>query len=101
MSKKLGKPSCCAFGGAWFKNCGNPGDIKFDHTWTEGIEACSDFGKSLAVKKPEEFVTRKQKFVTLDGETNVVATANSQGYCDSTNMIVTISILFFMFHFQI
>ena len=32
--------SCCARGGAWFKNCGDVGDTKFDHTWAEGIQAC-------------------------------------------------------------
>ena len=37
---KTGKISCCALGGAWFKKCGNPGDSTFDHTWSEGIEAC-------------------------------------------------------------
>ena len=38
--KKSGKLSCCARGGAWFKNCGDGGDSNFDHTWVEGIEAC-------------------------------------------------------------
>ena len=38
--KKSGKFSCCFRGGAWFNKCGKPGDPKFDHTWTEGIEAC-------------------------------------------------------------
>jgi len=38
--KKSGKLSCCARGGAWFKNCGNTGDSAFDHTWVEGIHAC-------------------------------------------------------------
>ena len=38
--KKSGKLSCCAPGGAWSKNCGNPGDSEFDHTWLEGIQAC-------------------------------------------------------------
>ena len=38
--KKSGKRSCCGPGGAWFKNCGNPGDPKFGHTWFEGLEAC-------------------------------------------------------------
>ena len=38
--KKAGQLSCCVKGGAWFKNCGDPGDSKFDHTWDEGIEAC-------------------------------------------------------------
>ena len=40
--KKSGKQSCCARGGAWFKNCGDVGDTKFDHTWAEGIQACND-----------------------------------------------------------
>ena len=38
--KKSGKRSCCARGGGWFKNCGDVGDTKFDHTWAEGIQAC-------------------------------------------------------------
>ena len=38
--KQSGKLSCCARGGAWFKNCGNAGDAHFDHTWFEGIQAC-------------------------------------------------------------
>ena len=39
-SKKSGKRSCCARGGAWFKNCGDVGDTKLDHTWAEGVQAC-------------------------------------------------------------
>ena len=39
--KKSGKRSCCAPGGAWFKNCGGSGDSKFDHTWAEGAHACA------------------------------------------------------------
>ena len=38
---KAGKLTCCVRGGAWFRNCGNPGDPKFEHTWTEGIESCN------------------------------------------------------------
>merc|ERR1712187_16326 len=37
---KFGKRSCCGRGGSWFKNCGNPGNVKLDHTWYEGIQAC-------------------------------------------------------------
>ena len=48
-TKRSGKRSCCAPGGAWFKNCGNAGDTKFDHTWVEGIEACKDFVTSGSV----------------------------------------------------
>ena len=39
-SKKSAKLSCCARGGAWFKNCGNVGDAQFDHTWAEGVQVC-------------------------------------------------------------
>ena len=38
--KKTGKLSCCARHGAWYENCGEPGDTDFDHTWFEGIAAC-------------------------------------------------------------
>ena len=39
-AKKSGKRSCCAPGGAWFKNCGDAGDTEVDHTWAEGVQAC-------------------------------------------------------------
>ena len=39
-TKKSGKQSCCARGGDWFKQCGDAGDQKFDHTWAEGIQSC-------------------------------------------------------------
>ena len=38
--KKSKKLSCCARGGAWFNQCGEEGDSKFDHTWLEGEQAC-------------------------------------------------------------
>ena len=40
--KKSGQRSCCFRGGAWFKNCGDVGDTRFEHTWGEGIQACKD-----------------------------------------------------------
>ena len=45
--KKSGKRSCCARGGAWFKKCGDAGDTNFDHTWTDGIQACKHFGSFI------------------------------------------------------
>ena len=48
--KKSGKLSCCARGGAWFKNCGEVDNTKFDHTWVEGIQACNSFASSVSVK---------------------------------------------------
>merc|ERR1712087_206325 len=38
--KKSGRASCCAPGGAWFKNCGAAGNNKVAHKWTEGANAC-------------------------------------------------------------
>ena len=45
--KKSGKVSCCARGAAWFKKCGDADNANFDHTWGEGIQACSGFATSL------------------------------------------------------
>ena len=50
--KKSGKHSCCARGGAWFKECGDAGDTKFDHTWAEGVQACKGYPRSVSVKSP-------------------------------------------------
>ena len=51
INKKSGRVSCCARGGAWFKNCGDAGDANFDHTWVEGIQACkSTFLRVCAVQ---------------------------------------------------
>ena len=42
----FGTRSCCAYGGAWFNNCGDDGDTQLDHTWTEGIQVCKNINKS-------------------------------------------------------
>ena len=42
---KSGKSSCCGKGGAWKGKCGNPGDPKFAHTWSEGIQTCKVTGE--------------------------------------------------------
>ena len=51
-TKKSGKGSCCARGGAWFKNCGDVGDTNFDHTWAEGIQACKAFVGTVSGESP-------------------------------------------------
>ena len=48
IAKKSGERSCCARGGAWFKKCGDTGGAKFDHRWTEGIQACKGFASSVS-----------------------------------------------------
>merc|ERR1712224_521879 len=39
--EKSGRVSCCAPGGAWFKNCGGAGNVNVGHKWFEGIQACT------------------------------------------------------------
>ena len=38
--QKSGRVSCCAPGGAWYKNCGGVGNRNVDHRWFAGVEAC-------------------------------------------------------------
>merc|ERR1712048_644256 len=37
---KSGRVSCCAPGGAWYRNCGRAGNSDVDHKWFEGVRAC-------------------------------------------------------------
>ena len=37
---KSGRVSCCAPGGAWYKNCGGAANKNVDHRWSDGTEAC-------------------------------------------------------------
>ena len=52
VAKKSGRQSCCFRGGAWFKNCGDENDKKFNHTWTEGAQACRGYESEFSVKSP-------------------------------------------------
>jgi surface protein len=38
--KKSDRGSCCAPGGAWYKNCGGAANKNVDHRWVEGVKAC-------------------------------------------------------------
>ena len=49
-SKKSGKRSCCARGGAWFKNCGDKRETEFDHSWAEGIQSCESVATAVSVE---------------------------------------------------
>jgi len=46
---KSGRVSCCAPGGAWYKNCGGAGNKKFDYNWIEGVEACKSTAATTTV----------------------------------------------------
>ena len=56
--KKSGQLSCCARGGAWFKNCGDVDDTNVDHTWAEGIEACRYSAGDASVESSLQTVLR-------------------------------------------
>ena len=70
--KKSGKFSCCARGGAWFKNCGMFVTKNVDHTWVEGVQACRGFsGSSSGAKLRSQVIlhhekTQSQQNVTRD-----------------------------------
>ena len=57
-AKKSGERSCCARGGTWFKNCGDAGNAKFDHTWAEGIRACKGSSTLVSMKSPLQVMLR-------------------------------------------
>ena len=52
--------TCCAKGGSWHGKCGRSGDNKFDHTWTEGLSACST-GRSVNVNKKVKIFNNVQE----------------------------------------
>ena len=47
--EKSGRASCCAAGGAWYKNCGRTGNRNANHRWFEGVEACKRKCKANAI----------------------------------------------------
>ena len=48
--RKSGKRSCCAPGGAWYKNCGSADNAKVGHTWLEGLQTCRDYSGSSSLQ---------------------------------------------------
>ena len=52
--RKTTKLSCCARGGAWFRQCGDAGDTNFEHTWIEGIQACG--GSALVFERVQSSI---------------------------------------------
>ena len=45
--RKSGRASCCAPGGAWFKDCGGVDNANVDHMWSEGTKACKRKWKAI------------------------------------------------------
>ena len=74
-NSKDGRRSCCARGGAWFKKCGNAGDVKFAHTWAQGMKACTGVVSSVPVKGPLQVVLRQMGNI-IDHPSNTTQSRN-------------------------
>ena len=106
--KKSGKLSCCANGGAWFKNCGDPGHPDFDHTWFEGIQVCKDSNSKAqsqvmsgheqenAVRKSNDPQQKNKGSVSADP-----AVTDGQGCNELAKITVFMSLLFAILHLRI
>ena len=109
---KAGKLSCCARGGAWFKNCGDVGETDFEHTWAEGIQACKTFvtlpsgqspllhtldsvGVSGDADRSRDRDDKKMNIYPSDGINNVAT--NDIENCFVLPIIVTITCVVFVF----
>ena len=49
---KSGQVSCCAPGGAWYKNCGGAVNKNVDHRWSEGAQACKCKSELMTYSNP-------------------------------------------------
>ena len=83
--RKSGLRSCCARDGDWFKNCGDPGDLQFEHTWFEGIQACevpssSSEAGAQAVQRHHETSHAQQKATHDPSTPQQKIIASSEGY---------------------
>ena len=82
-TKKSKKLSCCARGGSWYKNCGDDGDSKFDHTWTEGVKACKDFVSLLSDEAQRQAMQRHETTPTQLNTTRDPNSPQQQSVVDS------------------
>ena len=108
--KKSGKLSCCAPGGAWFKNCGTIRNSNTDHTWVEGMQACKDVVGLFSVKAEAQFASINQTTTTqqlndVEKQRNIdstidtmydVSTGNSKESVQLYHTVVFTSFLFIM-----
>ena len=95
-AKKSGKLSCCARGGAWFQKCGAAGDTHFEHSWTDGIQACNGFASSSLDEASVH--ARHERNITLPKNTSELQNAVRQdiecmSYADTANSKDPVTIL--------
>ena len=128
--EKSGKRSCCGRGGSWFNNCGGAGNVKLQHTWYEGIQACkarpqsktlisgqlnvvqqkdinSSHGASMPNSKAVTVAAKTSIMTSTYGSDNVsthtsVATSiTTQVHVNTLEMIVCINIVFTIISFWV
>merc|ERR1711937_865236 len=88
IERKTGRPSCCARGGDWFKQCGKANAGK-PHTWDDGIQAC---GASAAMRGQVGNmlrVSRQTNRTGSDSAYNLRAIATDGKLCEELTTIVT------------
>ena len=97
---KSGITSCCGRGGSWFKRCGGAGNIKLEHTWHEGIQACEGLLQSKTVIVQQLSVQQKDKYgadmanyksIIAATETFTPTSGNTSMPMPHTTSIVTLS----------
>lgn len=96
ISKK-GKSSCCFRGASWFKQCGDVGDTTFEHTWFEGVEACS-----AVTSESNERELLRQRISAFQKETvlsarerqSKVSVSNSKGFLELARHFFFMDVLF-------
>ena len=87
--KKLGVRSCCAIGGDWHNNCGHnggPGEPEYDHTWSEGIEACERKSKGRVNEQAQVLKLNSWRcdiflFADAKPDKGLHPICNSNGHC--------------------
>ena len=103
--KGSSKYSCCARGGSWFKSCGSNGD--FDHTWAEGLQACTNVKNLFSDKEELQLVllnrtTTSQLLKTFQVEgrfyssisiTRHTPTTNSKSFDQLSCIIVSVTLV--------
>ena len=103
-----GTRSCCAPGGAWFQKCGYADDPDFEHTWTEGIQACKQVTSLLLDKAQSQLVARttrqpsspRRDIVNYADHFVYDAGTNLGGYHELSKLSISICLLFAVLHIQ-
>ena len=111
ITKRSGKPSCCARSGAWFQKCGDAGDTKFNHTWIEGVHACDSVVISILTESPARVrdslfiqqsintsepqnAAREQTNIQLAADVSDTDSMNGEDHVTTLIAVFTTSVLF-------